>query len=90
MKYKTSIKHLVKIINFGGQKTGRNGLIPFLPTRQCMAPELTHSFPTAKQLFPGFFTFFSAIFYFENMNMISMSNSHLILHEETLKQHFDK
>ena len=52
-------------------------------------PCLTHSFPTAKQLFPGFFTFFYAILHFQDLNMIPMPNSHLVLHKVTLKQHFE-
>ena len=52
---------------------------------------LTHSFLTAKHLFPGFFTFFYAILNCSDLNMIAMLNSHLVvLHKETLKQHFEK
>ena len=35
-----------------------------LPENLCLLRRLTHSFLTAKQLFPGFFTFFYAIFSF--------------------------
>ena len=52
---------------------------------------LTHSFLTAKkQLFPGFFEIFLCYFSFQDLNMIAMPNSHLVLHKETLKQHFEK
>ena len=50
---------------------------------------LPHSFLTAKHLFPRFFTFFYAFLNLQNLNMIAMPNSHLVLHKETLKQHFE-
>ena len=55
------------------------------------ARQLTHSFPTAKQLFPGFFLHFSMLFLkFKNLNMIAMSNSHLVLRKETFIQYFEE
>ena len=45
----------------------------------------------AKQQFPGFFFHFSLPFlHFQDLNMIAMQNSHLVLRKETLKQHFEK
>ena len=53
--------------------------------------KLTHSFPTAKQLFPGFFFTFSMLFLdFQDIDMIAMPNSHLFPHKETSKQQFEE
>ena len=52
---------------------------------------LTHSFPTAKQLFNPDFLRFSVVFLnFQDLNTIAMANSHLVLHKQTLKQYFEK
>ena len=51
---------------------------------------LTHSFLTAKHLFPDCLHFSPLFLNFQDLNMIAMPNSHLVLHKETLKQHFEK
>ena len=51
---------------------------------------LTHSFLTAKQLFPRFFTFLMLFFNFQDLKMIAMPKSHRVLHKVTLKQDFEK
>ena len=50
--------------------------------------KLTHSFLTAKQFFPGFLYFSMLFKKFQDLN--KMPNSHLVLHKETWKQHFEK
>ena len=76
---------------FGHKRMKASEICPNKSSQAEMVYPLTHSSPTAKQLFPGFFLHFSMLFFnFQDLNMIAMPNSHLVLHKETLKQYFEK
>ena len=73
-----SESHFSLLLHEKSEKRARNEVDTTLqPDR---AKYLTHSIPTAKQLFPGFFDFSSLFSPFQDLDVIAMPNSHLVLH----------
>ena len=70
--------------------TGESPVNPLVPRgAKNENPPFNPFLPDCKTTFSGSFTFFYAIFKFQDVNMTAMPNSHLVLHKETLKQHFE-
>ena len=76
---------IVEALTQHDQNTGKSRLIS-----RTKLVQLTHSFLTAKQRFPGFLTFFYAIFKLLRPEHDCYAKFTSVLHKETLKQHFEE